>query len=208
MTWSRLQTSVLALLALQEVPTVLAEYVRTLQLKVAPVGSEVLTVGVVGDYGWTGWKSSPPHFCLEVLPELQAAGLTIANEVLNDCDPGDITYINYVTALQIDTSSRIGQVCAMKNCTAFVSIGDNFYDSGIDFTSGGIQHFQEARVGMYSRGIFESTPWYQCLGNYDIVKGQSGVDFQTKVAPIYDSRRNFVAQELFAPSAASADHTF
>lgn len=28
--------------------------------------------------------------------------------------------------------------------------------------------------------------WYQCLGNHDIVPGQSGVDFQTKVAPLYE----------------------
>lgn len=73
-----------------------------------------------------------------------------------------------------------------------VSVGDNFYDSGVDFTTGGIQRFQEAWVGMYSQGVFESAPWYQCLGNHDIVKGQSGVDFQTKVAPIYDPRWNFV----------------
>ncbi|OJA14997.1 hypothetical protein AZE42_07805 [Rhizopogon vesiculosus] len=162
----------------------------TSQPKVAPVGSEVLTVGVIGDYGWTGWTQSSPHFCLEVLPELQAAGLTIPNEVLNDYDPGDITYINNATALQtipykVDTSSYIGQVCIMKNCAAFVSVCDNFYDSGIDFTTGGIQRFQEAWVGMYSQGNFESTPWYQCLGNHDIVKGQSGVDFQTRVTPVY-----------------------
>ncbi|KAG0699505.1 putative tartrate-resistant acid phosphatase type 5 precursor [Suillus ampliporus] len=190
--WSRL--SFLALLALQEM--VLAEYVRTKKSTIAPVGAEVLTVGVIGDYGWTGWTPSPPHFCLEVLPELQAAGLLIPNEVLNDCDPGDILYINNATALQLDTSAYIGQVCAMKNCTAFVSVGDNFYDSGIDFTTGGIQRFQEAWVDMYSQGVFETTPWYQCLGNHDIVKGQSGVDFQTKVAPIYDPRWNFGTQGL------------
>jgi len=46
MTWSRL--SVLALLSLQGMPMVLAEYVRTSQSKVAPVGAEVLTVGVIG----------------------------------------------------------------------------------------------------------------------------------------------------------------
>jgi hypothetical protein len=33
---------------------------------------------------------------------------------------------------------------------------------------------------------------YQCLGNHDIVPGQSGVDFQTKVAPLYDDRWFFV----------------
>jgi len=45
MTWSRL--SVLALLALQDASTVLA-YVRTSRSTVAPVGAEVLTVGVIG----------------------------------------------------------------------------------------------------------------------------------------------------------------
>jgi len=77
------------------------------------------------------------------------------------------------------------------NCLK-VSVGDNFYDSGVDFTTGGILRFQEAWVGMYSQGVFESTPWYQCLGNHDVVKGQNGVDFQTQVAPIYDPRWNFV----------------
>lgn len=42
--WSRL--SFLALLVLQE--TVLAEYVRTKKSTIAPVGAEVLTVGVIG----------------------------------------------------------------------------------------------------------------------------------------------------------------
>lgn len=42
--WCRL--SFLALLVLQE--TVLAEYVRTKKSTIAPVGAEVLTVGVIG----------------------------------------------------------------------------------------------------------------------------------------------------------------
>lgn len=73
-------------------------------------------------------------------------------------------------------------------------MGDNFYDSGVDFTTGGILRFQEAWVDMYSQGVFNQVPWYQCLGNHDIVKGQSGVDFQTKVAPLYDDRWYFVSQ--------------
>jgi hypothetical protein len=52
------------------------------------------------DYGWTGWIPSPDHFCLEVLPQLIAAGFTIPNEVTNDCDPGDKQYIGNATALQ------------------------------------------------------------------------------------------------------------
>jgi hypothetical protein len=87
-------------------------------------------------------------------------------------------------------------------------VGDNFYDSGIDFTTGGIQRFQEAWVGMYSQGVFESTPWYQCLGNHDVVKGQSGVDFQTKVAPIYDPRWNFVGSRNVPPFGTSTHRTF
>lgn len=155
-----------------------------------------MTVGVIGDYGWTGWIPSPDHFCLEVLPQLIAAGIEIPNEVTNDCDPGDKQYIGNATALQLDTSAYVGQVCALKNCSAFVSVGDNFYDSGIDFTTGGILRFQEAWVDMYSQGIFDKTPWYQCLGNHDIVKGQSGVDFQTKVCPLYDDRWYFGTKGL------------
>jgi hypothetical protein len=78
-----------------------------------------------------------------------------------------------------------------------ISVGDNFYDSGIDFTTGGILRFQEAWVDMYSQGVFDKVPWYQCLGNHDIVKGQSGVDFQTKVAPLYDDRWYFVSLEQY-----------
>lgn len=37
---------------------------------------------------------------------------------------------------------------------------------------------------------------YQCLGNHDIVPGQPGVDFQTKVAPLYDDRWYFVSVKL------------
>ncbi|KAI1626888.1 putative tartrate-resistant acid phosphatase type 5 precursor [Exophiala viscosa] len=158
---------------------------------VALTGADVLTVGVLGDYGWTGWIPSPDHFCLEVLPLLEQDAFTIPKEVLNDCDPGDKMYITNATALQTDTAQYIGQICAMKNCSAFISVGDNFYDSGIDFTTGGILRFQEAWVDMYSQGVFEYAPWYQCLGNHDVVKGQNGVDFQTKVLPYYDDRWNF-----------------
>ena len=56
--------------------------------------------------------------------------------------------------------------------------------------------FQEAWVDMYSQGIFEYAPWYQCLGNHDVVKGQNGVDFQTKVLPYYDDRWYFVSTRL------------
>ncbi|KAK9357737.1 Metallo-dependent phosphatase-like protein [Lipomyces starkeyi] len=163
---------------------------------VAPVGAEVLTVGVIGDYGWTGWTPAPDHFCLEVLPALKAANITIPTEVQNDCDPGDKSYITNATALQTDTSAYVGQVCGMKNCSAFISVGDNFYDSGVDFTTGGILRFQAAWVDMYSQGVFDYAPWYQCLGNHDVVKGQSGVDFETKVAPLYDDRWYFGTKGL------------
>ena len=143
------------------------------------------------------------------MPKLIADNITIPREVQNDCDPGDRTYIKNATALQsesilfqvescidtdddiADTASYIGDICSTKNCSAFVSVGDNFYDSGVDFTSGGIIRFQEAWVDMYQEGVFEKAPWYQCLGNHDIVKGQSGVDFQTKIAPLYDDRWYF-----------------
>ena len=113
--------------------------------------------------------------------------------MVNDCDPGDKTYITNATQLQMDTSSYVGQICAMKNCSAFISVGDNFYDSGVDFTTAGILRFETAWVQMYSQGVFDYAPWYQCLGNHDIVPGESGVDFQTKVAPLYDDRWYFVS---------------
>ncbi|EJT96923.1 tartrate-resistant acid phosphatase type 5 precursor [Dacryopinax primogenitus] len=158
---------------------------------VAPQGAEVLTVAVFGDYGWTGWIPAPDHFCLEVMADLKAAGITVPNELVNDCDPGDKAYINNATALQTDTANYIGQVCTMKNCSAIISVGDNFYDSGVDFTTGGILRFEEAWVNMYAQGVFRDMPWYQCLGNHDVVKGQAGVDFETKILPYYDDRWNF-----------------
>ena len=51
----------------------------------------------------------PDHFCLEVLPQLIAAGIEIPNEVTNDCDPGDKQYIGNATTLQTDTSAYVGQ---------------------------------------------------------------------------------------------------
>ena len=67
--------------------------------RTAPVGATVLTVAVIGgpyphsiqlqmsinqtDYGWTGWLPSPDNFCFDVLPKLEAAGITVPNEVIN-----------------------------------------------------------------------------------------------------------------------------
>ncbi len=67
--------------------------------RTAPVGAKVLTVAVIGgqytvfrqirvliectDYGWTGWLPSPDNFCFDVLPKLEAAGITVPNEVIN-----------------------------------------------------------------------------------------------------------------------------
>ncbi|PMD47125.1 Metallo-dependent phosphatase [Hyaloscypha variabilis F] len=164
--------------------------------RTAPVGATVLTVAVIGDYGWTGWVPSPDNFCFDVLPTLGAAGITVPNEVVNDCDPGDKQYITNATALQTDTAAYVGQICAMKNCSAFLSVGDNFYDSGVDFTTAGILRFQAAWADMYTQGVFKYAPWYQCLGNHDIVPGQPGVDFQTKVAPLYDDRWYFGTEQL------------
>lgn len=84
----------------------------------------------------------------------------------------------------------------MKNCSAIVSVGDNFYSSAIDFSTGGVNRFEEAWSTMYKGGIFNNTRWYQTLGNHDIVKGQAGVDFQTKIAPLYDSRWYFGTEGL------------
>lgn len=41
-----------------------------------------------------------------------------------------------------------------------LSVGDNFYDSGVDFTTSGILRFQAAWVDMYSQGKFKKAPWY------------------------------------------------
>ncbi|EXJ86624.1 hypothetical protein A1O3_03577 [Capronia epimyces CBS 606.96] len=163
---------------------------------VAPKGAEVLTVGIIGDYGWTGWVPIPDHFCREVLPRLTAAGIEIPNDIAKDCDPDDKLAIGNATALQLDTSAYVGQICAIKNCSAFISVGDNFYESGVTLSSGGIARFEQAWVGMYNEGAFDKTPWYQCLGNHDIVPGQAGVDFQTKVAPLYDDRWYFGTKGL------------
>ncbi|RHZ53434.1 uncharacterized protein CDV56_104911 [Aspergillus thermomutatus] len=170
---------------------------------------EKMTVGVIGDFGWTGFQPAPLSFCNDVMPRLIAENITIPREVQNDCDPGDRAAVSNATALQgkfqysrlsmfalltlgtADTAAYIGKVCEKKNCSAFVSVGDNFYDSGVDFTTAGINRFQEAWVDMYRGGVFDHATWYQCLGNHDVVKGQSGVDFETKVAPLYDSRWYF-----------------
>jgi hypothetical protein len=76
--------------------------------------------------------------------------------------------------------------------TVQVSVGDSFYDSGVELDSDGIIRFEETFVQMYGQGIYQDKVWYQTLGNHDIVKGQPGVDFVTKIAPIYDPRWNFV----------------
>jgi len=56
------------------------------------------------------------------MAKLQAANITIPNELVNDCDPGDKMYIVNATALQQDTAQYIGQICTMKNCSAFISV--------------------------------------------------------------------------------------
>ncbi|KAF9442980.1 putative tartrate-resistant acid phosphatase type 5 precursor [Macrolepiota fuliginosa MF-IS2] len=157
---------------------------------------EKMTFGIIGDYGWTGWQPAPLHFCNNVMPKLQAAGITIPRELQNDCDAGDRTFVNNATALQEDTAGYIAQVCERKGCDAFLSVGDNFYDSGIDFTTTGVLRFEEAWVNMYKQGVFANARWYQCLGNHDIVLGQSGVDFETKIAPLYDDRWFFGTEQL------------
>lgn len=125
------------------------------------------------------------------MPVLKSAGIDIPNELVNDCDPGDRTYVVNATALQMDTAQYIDQVCQSKGCSAFVSVGDNFYDSGVDFTTGGVIRFEEAWVNMYSQGVFQTAPWYQCIGNHDVVRGQGGVDFEISIAPVYDERWYF-----------------
>lgn len=49
---------------------------------------------------------SPDRFCLDVLPQLQALGIAVPNEVVNDCDPGDKEYITNATALQSMAATR------------------------------------------------------------------------------------------------------
>lgn len=90
----------------------------------APTGLPKLTLGLIGgelyrskissvvhqrdldclteakDYGWTGWEPASDYFCNNVRPVLEAGKIAIPNGVMNDCDPGDRTYINNATALQ------------------------------------------------------------------------------------------------------------
>jgi len=44
------------------------------------------------------------------MPQLQAAGITVPNEVINDCDPGDKQFITNATALQSRLPPKYGMV--------------------------------------------------------------------------------------------------
>ncbi|KAJ5606243.1 hypothetical protein N7510_009024 [Penicillium lagena] len=158
---------------------------------VAPQGADVLTVALLGDYGWTGWEPLPLSFCNEIMPKLIADGITIPREIQNDCDPGDRYDIRNATIEQKKTAQYIENVCLMKNCSAFISVGDNFYDSGVDFETEGILRFDQAWASMYNGTAFDGKPWYQCLGNHDVIPGQPAVDFQTRIAPLMDDRWYF-----------------
>lgn len=61
----------------------------------------------------------------------------------------------------------------------------------MEFDTDGIIRFKKAWQDMYSEGIFQNLTWYQCLGNHDIVKGYAGVEFETTIAPLLDSRWYF-----------------
>ncbi|KAJ5999393.1 hypothetical protein N7451_007203 [Penicillium sp. IBT 35674x] len=159
--------------------------------KAAPKGAESLTLALLGDYGWTGWQPLPLDFCNNVLPNLEADGVEIPKAILNDCDAGDRLDISNATIEETRTASYIE-----KNCDAFVSVGDNFYDSGVDFTSEGIQRFYEGWADMYVGEAFDNKTWYQALGNHDVVAGQAGVDFQTRLAPLMDDRWYFGHENL------------
>ncbi|GFF85346.1 purple acid phosphatase 3 [Aspergillus lentulus] len=158
---------------------------------VAPTGAETLTVALLGDYGWTGWQPLPLDFCKNVMPKLKADGVQIPREIQNDCDPGDRQAISNATIEEESTARYIENVCLLKNCSAFISVGDNFYDSGVDFTSEGIQRFYEGWANMYVGEAFNGKPWYQALGNHDVVAGKAGVDFQTRIAPLMEDRWYF-----------------
>lgn len=84
----------------------------------------------------------------------------------------------------------------MKNCSAFISVGDNFYNSGVGFDPEGIRRFAEAWHNMYQGEAFEGKPWYQCLGNHDVVTGEEGVKFETEIAPLLDDRWYFGHDKL------------
>ncbi|KNG80586.1 hypothetical protein ANOM_010985 [Aspergillus nomiae NRRL 13137] len=162
----------------------------------APIGAAKLTVALLGDYGWTGWQPLPLDFCNNVLPRLKADGVDIPREIQNDCDAGDRNAISNATIEETKTAQYIEQVCLMKNCSAFVSVGDNFYDSGVDFTSIGIQRFYEGWRDMYVGEAFDGKPWYQAIGNHDVVVGKAGVEFQTHIAPLMDDRWFFGHDKL------------
>lgn len=140
------------------------------------------------DYGWTGWKAAPIAFCDDVLPRLVAANVTIPTSVTNDCSSSDAASAKNATAFQSQTAPYVGEVCARKNCSAFISVGDSFYDSGVDFTTDGLRRFEESWIQQYQGGIFDNARWYMTLGNHDIVPGQPAVDFQTQIAPLWDNR--------------------
>ncbi|KAJ5489753.1 hypothetical protein N7539_004643 [Penicillium diatomitis] len=157
----------------------------------APTAAEHMTLALLGDYGWTGWQPLPLEFCKNVLPKLQSAGVTVPKEIVNDCDPGDRLAIGNATIEERRTAKYIEKVCLKKDCAAFVSVGDNFYDSGVAFHSEGINRFYEGWANMYVGKAFEGKRWYQAIGNHDVVTGKAGVDFQTRIAPLMDDRWYF-----------------
>jgi tartrate-resistant acid phosphatase type 5 len=182
----------------------LAPLVNALPVKEPPqpcASSTSATIALIGDYGWTGWQPANENFCNNILPNLQAANIDVSMEIINDCTLGDAQSLPNATVFQEKTASYLGEICdpSKRNCSAIISVGDSFYDSGVAFDTAGINQFEIAFQQMYntSRGQFyENTTWYMSLGNHDVVRGWDGVNFQTQIAPLMDSRWYFGTEGL------------
>jgi len=59
---------------------------------------------------------------------------------------------------------------SVRLITFQISVGDSFYDSGVQLDRDGIIRFEENFVQIHDQGIYRDKVWYQTLGNHDIVK--------------------------------------
>jgi acid phosphatase len=106
---------------------------------------------------------------------------------------------------QMAVAQELGLSCAQANASFVISVGDNFYEDGVQ--SVGDKHWQTSFEGVYTSPSLQ-VPWYTTLGNHDY-KGnvQAQIDY-TKPGVRWKMPARYWRQAVVVDAATQAEFFF
>ncbi|MBL9097754.1 MAG: metallophosphoesterase [Alphaproteobacteria bacterium] len=106
---------------------------------------------------------------------------------------------------QRDVAEQMGRIAAQRQCKFVVTLGDNFYERGVENTQD--PHWQDSFEQIYTAESLQ-VPWYAILGNHDYYGNPDAQIEYSKLSSRWRMPARYYQQSMMSTDGATIDMFF